>query len=310
MEDFNEYSEFNILYAKSFNFDIDTMSNYFENPQNLCNTPMKDQFFYFYTKDNESFLKTGGYVLGTTFNYSVIYKLGDLIKTPFKHYRKYKLVKWNDDDIKFDIFFINCFYQNTCENKTCIFKILATNYSNNEEKEVYLKFLNSLKYADYNESYTKGIEFMLKDNSLINELSYSILLKNCSAKNVIDYIKTNDLYKECLDSENLNQIVNGVIGNPGVKINLYNKEGKLSISYLFNQSIEKNGIFILEFTKEYIKNIKISQLLHVYIITITNNDCFLYIKKDILNLVSYDKLNLLKYIFLSYFKKIIEKFSV
>ena len=309
MEDFNKYSEFDILYSKSFNFDIDTMSNYFENPQNICNTPMTDQFFYFYTKDNEKFLKTGGYVLGTNINYSVIYKLGDLKKSSFKHYRKYKLIKWNDNDIKFDIFFTNYFYQNTCENKTCVFKILSTNYSNNEEKEIYIQFLNSLKYADFNESYSKGIEFMIKDKSLFNELSYSILLKNCNAKNVFEYIKTSDLYKECLDSENLNQKVNGIIGNPGVNINLYDKEGKLSISYLFNEPIEKNGIFILEFSKEYIKNVKISQHYHIYIIKISNNDCFLYIKKEVLNLVSYDKLNLLKYIFLSYFKKIIKKFS-
>jgi hypothetical protein len=309
MEDFNKYSEFDILYSKSFNFDIDTMSNYFENPQNICNTPMTDQFFYFYTKDNEKFLKTGGYVLGTNINYSVIYKLGDLKKSSFKHYRKYKLIKWNDNDIKFDIFFTNYFYQNTCENKTCVFKILSTNYSNNEEKEIYIQFLNSLKYADFNESYSKGIEFMIKDKSLFNELSYSILLKNCNAKNVFEYIKTSDLYKECLDSENLNQKVNGIIGNPGVNINLYDKEGKLSISYLFNEPIEKNGIFILEFSKEYIKNVKISQHFHIYIIKISNNDCFLYIKKEVLNLVSYDKLNLLKYIFLSYFKKIIKKFS-
>ena len=309
MEDFNKYSEFDILYSKSFNFDIDTMSNYFENPQNICNTPMTDQFFYFYTKDNEKFLKTGGYVLGTNINYSVIYKLGDLKKSSFKHYRKYKLIKWNDNDIKFDIFFTNYFYQNTCENKTCVFKILSTNYSNNEEKEIYIQFLNSLKYADFNESYSKGIEFMIKDKSLFNELSYSILLKNCNAKNVFEYIKTSDLYKECLDSENLNQKVNGIIGNPGVNINLYDKEGKLSISYLFNEPIEKNGIFILEFSKEYIKNVKISQHFHIYIIKISNNDCFLYIKKEVLNLVSYYKLNLLKYIFLSYFKKIIKKFS-
>ena len=309
MEDFNKYSEFDILYSKSFNFDIDTMSNYFENPQNICNTPMTDQFFYFYTKDNEKFLKTGGYVLGTNINYSVIYKLGDLKKSSFKHYRKYKLIKWNDNDIKFDIFFTNYFYQNTCENKTCVFKILSTNYSNNEEKGIYIQFLNSLKYADFNESYSKGIEFMIKDKSLFNELSYSILLKNCNAKNVFEYIKTSDLYKECLDSENLNQKVNGIIGNPGVNINLYDKEGKLSISYLFNEPIEKNGIFILEFSKEYIKNVKISQHFHIYIIKISNNDCFLYIKKEVLNLVSYDKLNLLKYIFLSYFKKIIKKFS-
>ena len=309
MEDFNKYSEFDILYSKSFNFDIDTMSNYFENPQNICNTPMTDQFFYFYTKDNEKFLKTGGYVLGTNINYSVIYKLGDLKKSSFKHYRKYKLIKWNDNDIKFDIFFTNYFYQNTCENKTCVFKILSTNYSNNEEKEIYIQFLNSLKYADFNESYSKGIEFMIKDKSLFNELSYSILLKNCNAKNVFEYIKPSDLYKECLDSENLNQKVNGIIGNPGVNINLYDKEGKLSISYLFNEPIEKNGIFILEFSKEYIKNVKISQHFHIYIIKISNNDCFLYIKKEVLNLVSYDKLNLLKYIFLSYFKKIIKKFS-
>ena len=126
MEDFTKYSDSVILYSKSFNFDLETMTSYFENPNNVGNTPITDQFFYFYKENNELFLKTGGYVVGTTkITYSAIYKLGDLIKTPFKHYRQYKLINWNGEEINFDIFFLNYFYLNTCENKTCVFRMLS-----------------------------------------------------------------------------------------------------------------------------------------------------------------------------------------
>ncbi len=310
MEDFTKYSDSVILYSKTFNFDLETMTSYFENPNNVGNTPITDQFFYFYKENNELFLKTGGYVVGTTkITYSAIYKLGDLIKTPFKHYRQYKLINWNGEEINFDIFFLNYFYLNTCENKTCVFRMLSSNYNNNEEKEIYMKFLSSLKKADFHESYLKGIEYMIQDKSIKNEMFYSTLLRNCKAENVFSYIKSNELYSELLDSENLNMNINGIIGDKDVTINLFDNEGQSVINYSFNKAVVQNDQFILEFKKNYSKKVKILQKFHVCLIKISDNDSFLYIKKEILNLVTFDKLNLLKYILLAYFMKIKDKFN-
>jgi hypothetical protein len=310
MEDFIDESNFTVLFSKTFNYDIDSLSSYFENPENLCNTPMKNQYFYFYTKNNESFLKTEGYVKGTYKSYSILYNVGKLIKTPFKHYRIYKVDNWNGNAIKFNIFFINYFYQNTCENKTIIYKILSTKYRNDEEKEIYNDFLKSLRFIDYNEAYIKGIEFMINDKSLINEIRYSILLKNSRAEDVIKYIKSSELYIELLDSDNLKVKVNGTIGNPGVSIDLYDKEGELTTQYTFDEEIYENSdCFKLQFTKDYSKNSEIFQKFIVRIIKISNNDSFLYVKKQILNIITFDKLNLLKYLFLMFFKKIRDKFK-
>ena len=310
MEDFIEESHFSVLFSKPFNYDIDTLSSYFENPKNLCNAPMKNQYFYFYTKDNKSFLKTEGYVSGTNQSYSILYSVGNLIKTPFRHYRIYKLENWNGNDINFNIFFINYFYHNTCENKTIIYKTLSSKYRNEKEKEIYENFLQSLKFIDYKEIYLKGIEFMVNDKSLINEIRYSILLKNSKLEDVIQYIKSSELYIELLNNDNVEVKVNGIIGNPGVSLDLYNKEGKLATHYTFNEAIfENSDSFKLLFTKDYSKNSEIFQKFIVRIIKISNNDSFLYVKKQILNIITFDKLNLLKYLFLMFFKKIRDKFK-
>ena len=310
MEDFIEESHFAVLFSKTLNYDIDTLSSYFENHKNLCNAPMKNQYFYYYKKDNKSFLKTEGYVVETGQSYSILYSVGKLIKTPFKHYRIYKLENWNGNDINFNIFFINYFYHNTCENRSIIYKILSTNYRNDMEKEIYENLLSSLKVIDYSQIYLKGIEFMVNDKTLINEIRYSILLKNSKAEDVIDYIKSSELYIELLNSDNIDVKVNGIIGNPGVSLDLYDKEGELTTQYTFNEPIfENNDSFILIFTKDYSKNSEIFQKFFVRIIKMSNKDCFLYVKKQIFNIVTFDKLNLLKYIFLAFFKKIRDKFN-
>ena len=56
-------------------------------------------------------------------------------------------------------------------------------------------------------------------------------------------------------------------------------------------------------------NSEIFQKFFVRIIKISNNNSFLYVKKQILNIITFDKLNLLKYLFLMFFKKIRDKFK-
>ena len=309
MEDFIEESNFVVLYSKAFNYDIDSMTNYFENPLNVCNAPMKNQYFYFYSEGNESYLKTEGYIKRNNFLYSIIYQLGDLIKTPFKHYRFYKVKNWNGNEIKFDVFFVNYFYQNTCENQTVVYKIVSTNYCNDEEKKIYNDFLNSVKFVNYDEIYIKGIEYMIQDKNLMNEIRYSILLKNSKAEEVFNYIKGENLYIELFKGDNLNLKINGEIGNEGVSLNLYDKEGELNTQYVFEKENILNDEFSIIFTKDYSKNSRIFQKFYVKVYKINDNNCFLYIKKEIHNIVTYDKLNLLKYIFLAYFKKIRDKFE-
>ena len=150
---------------------------------------------------------------------------------------------------------------------------------------------------------------MIQDKNLMNEIRYSILLKNSKAEEVFNYIKGEKLYIELFKGDNLDLKINGEIGNEGVSLNVYDKEGVLNTQYVFEKEIILNDEFSIIFTKDYSKNSQIFQKFYVKVYKINDNNCFLYIKKEIHNIVTYDKLNLLKYIFLAYFKKIRDKFE-